>query len=303
MLTEWIHSLSLTLHDEKVLSTAACLTDNHISAAEKLLKIQFPNHNGLQDTAYLQQKLIWNSQLNDFMQIIYIDPHHWACVSNVFCTEENEVDLYDSLHTTPSADGSIVQQVSIIVGTKCFKINLMNVCLQFGSTDCGLFAIAMATHLVNRTDPCSVYYTQPLMRDHLKRCFEEQSLTPFPNHPRNIERRVLCTFTVDINGDHARLSKSTRKLTFLTNCLVVFINTDLNVILTGSRAKRTKGQAVTMEHTDGKSGKLQFYLIYTCYVCARHLFLSTGISMQTLMTICWCLVKELSHDLLMVGVF
>ena len=47
-------------------------------------------------------------------------------------------------------------------------------------------------------------------------------------------------------------------LKFLTNCLVVFINTDLNVILTGSCANKTKGQAVTMEHRDGKSGKLQF---------------------------------------------
>ena len=154
LLTGWINNL--TLHDEKVLNSQACLTANHISATLKLLKIQFPNQNGLQDTAYLCQKLSWNSLLNDFIQIINVDSHHWACLSNIFCTDENSVDLYDSAHTAPSADGSIVQQVSIILDRKCFNINLINVPLQFGGTDCGLFAIAMATDLASRTDPCSV---------------------------------------------------------------------------------------------------------------------------------------------------
>ena len=103
-------------------------------------------------TAILEQHHIWNSQIIDFVQIIYVDPNHWACVSNVFCTDENTVDLYDSSHTAP-AKGSIVQQVSVILGTKCFNINLVNVCLQLGGTDCGLFAIAMATDVANWIDP------------------------------------------------------------------------------------------------------------------------------------------------------
>ena len=207
LFSEWIHYLGLTLHDQKILSSQARLTASHISAALKLLKRQFPDRNGLQDTSYLQQKSTWNSEPNKFIQIIYVDPNHWACLSNVLCSDENTIDLYDSSLTAPSADGSIVQQVSVILGTKCFDINLINVSLQFGGTDCGLFAIAMATDLANQTDPSSVRYEQPLMRSHLVCCLQELKLTPFPSQPRDIENRVLCTFRANIGSDGVTLSK------------------------------------------------------------------------------------------------
>ena len=50
LLTGWMNELSLTLHDDKVLTTKAFLTTNHISAALKLLKSQFPHQNGLEDS-------------------------------------------------------------------------------------------------------------------------------------------------------------------------------------------------------------------------------------------------------------
>ena len=188
----------------------SCLTANHISAASKLLRLQFPRQNGLQDTSYLLQKSVWNSSPRNFIQIIYVDPGHWACLSNIFCRDDETVDLYDSAHTTPCEDGSIVKQVSLILrplNLDCIQINLVNVSLQAGGTDCGLFSIATATELANGKDPFTITYSQELMRTHLRDCFEKTCLTPFVSKPRSrqVKKRILCTFRfrTNINADQA----------------------------------------------------------------------------------------------------
>ena len=61
-----------------------------------------------------------------------------------------------------------------------------------------------------------------------------------------------------------------------------------------SSTKETKGKAITTERTGGKKGK-------SGKLCGVQV--STGISMQTLMTIRLSPIKGLPHDVLMVGVF
>ena len=51
---------------------------------------------------------------------------------------------------------------------------------QIGSHDCGLFAIATAIAILFGHDAASIHFSQRTMRNHLTKCFEEQSLTPFP---------------------------------------------------------------------------------------------------------------------------
>lgn len=216
LLTEWVHGLGLTTHDEDVLVKGACLTANHITAAMKLLKLQNPKQNGLQDTSSLAQKLVWRSKSENFIQIIYVDPGHWACLSNIFC-EEYTVDLFDSNHTAPSTGGSIIPQCSAILGSKNFAINLVNVGLQIGGTDCGLFSIAIATSLADCADPCSFNYIQLKMRKHLQHCFSTEHLSPFPCHPRKVEQRILCTFRVE---DSKTVIKGTQVLA-ATHCIHV----------------------------------------------------------------------------------
>ena len=203
--SEWIGCLGLTSNDKTILSTNACLSACHVLAASKLLKVQFPNQNGLQDTSYLLEKSVWNSQPDQFVQIIFVNSGHWACLSNVFCKDEGTVDLYDSAHTAPRADDSTVKQAKIIFSlqkkAKPVKINLINVSLQYGGTDCGLFAIAMATDLANRVDPCTVKYSQELMRTHLSKCFERLKLTRFRSQPREIKAKILCIFKINTKED------------------------------------------------------------------------------------------------------
>ncbi len=185
--------LGLSVHDKVILESNACLSATHISAASKLLKTQFPTQNGLEDTCYLMQKGVWNSSPDDFVQIIYVNPNHWACLSNIF-SEVNTIDLYDSAHTIPCKDGSIVKQASAILhelNLEFIQINLINVSPQSGSTDCGLFAIGMA---VDGIDPFCVKYQQEAMRIELQSCFEKKKIFPFISKPRKVKKRIIDRF-------------------------------------------------------------------------------------------------------------
>lgn len=187
--------------DKETLMTGECLTASHISAANKLLEFQFPLQNGLLDTHYLLNKNQWDSNPSNFVQVIYVDPGHWACLSNIFAAD-GCVDLYDSVLTIPTEGGSIVQQACTIMKSLklgSIKLNVINVRPQFGGTDCGLFAIAMATELCHSVDPVNVNYDQHKMRNYLASSFEDQALGQFPSSIRKgSSKRVVFTLDVDV---------------------------------------------------------------------------------------------------------
>ena len=59
-----------------------------------------------------------------------------------------------------------------IAAITCFKedsimLNLMNVQLQVGGSDCGLFVIAFDTTLTNNINPCKCSFKQDAMIDKL----------------------------------------------------------------------------------------------------------------------------------------
>jgi hypothetical protein len=51
---------------------------------------------------------------------------------------------------------------------------------QIGGQDCSLFAVATAPAILFGHDAASIYFSQKAMRNHLTKCFEEQSITQFP---------------------------------------------------------------------------------------------------------------------------
>ena len=184
----WIKSLSLTKLDEELLLTDQELTADHIYAGQLLLRRLHPLQEGLKDTSYLCDKLVWNSEPVSFVQIIHIKGNHWACLSNKFCNP-NEVELFDSLqdHTLSGGpDCSITQQVCAIMNSSAntVTIKVVNVQQQCGSTQCGLFALAYAVDLCRDIDPsCRVYY-ESKFRSHLLKCFVAEKITPFPSRCR-----------------------------------------------------------------------------------------------------------------------
>ena len=191
--------------ERDILSNGRLLTATHISAANNLFQKKFPLQNGLQDTHYLALKQKWNSNPQDFVQIIFIEPGHWACLSNKFCAE-NVVELFDSMYTIPTEGGTILKQACCITRLlntmhSIITIDVIAVTPQVGGADCGLFAISMAYDLCCDTDPFTQEVVQDKMRKHLLDCFEREEMSSFPKVARkelNSRQRVIKSVSFGI---------------------------------------------------------------------------------------------------------
>ena len=200
-LTLWKKSLTLTNEDRKQLLSGGWLTASHISAAHLLLKCAFPKQSGLCDTNYLADKFIWSSSNQAFVQVIHVSSNHWACLSNVFCEDQNIVDLFDSM---PGDVGSTTkEQAATILHCEAtsFTIRVVNVQRQEGGDSCGLFAAAFAYDLCNGKDPFLLTYNESRLRPHLQRCFHQETITEFPRsmcHPSRRRKRILSEVTIRV---------------------------------------------------------------------------------------------------------
>ena len=174
--SDWVRHGRFTLAvDEKVIiESGGMLSDKHMNFAQRLLKSQFPETQGL-DSTLLQHKLKLNS-CQSVVQILHSRTNHWIVVSNLPAAEaDGKMFVYDSIYTdiddqTRKIIGDIFEQeIEIVVPQSTQK--------QKGSTDCGVFSIAIATSLLH-SQP--ILFTQSLARSHLISCFQNCQLTPFP---------------------------------------------------------------------------------------------------------------------------
>ena len=143
----------------------------------------------------LQEKLLWNDDSSNFVQIVNISRNHWVCVSNIGCKPgtANSLPCYSMKSPTLSL------QVAAILRspTATIELSFTNIQRQIGGSDCGLFAIACATSICNGLDPSICSYDQSNMRDHLKVLFEMSSIGVFPPSSktrRNNLSKVLTTW-------------------------------------------------------------------------------------------------------------
>lgn len=150
-LLTWKAKFGLTEVEKQILQDGKWLNSSIIAADCKLLKMFFPEQNGLEDTCTLTYK---QCNPESFVQILYVNGNHWLCVSNKL-THNQSVEMFDSLHTVPVEDGEIVfQVVGILAPTSySFEIDLVNMQLQYRASDCGLYAIAYAFDLCAGKDP------------------------------------------------------------------------------------------------------------------------------------------------------
>ena len=97
----------------------------------------------------------------------------------------------------------IERQIATLLNTNCKEIDLqfVNVQMQYGGADCGLFAIAFATALALGHAP---HFQQNLMRQHLRECLEHGVITMFPydkTRRSNMKtKNVQCTVRVDFQS-------------------------------------------------------------------------------------------------------
>ena len=71
-----------------------------------------------------------------------------------------------------------------------FKFTFVKMQVQEGSSDCGLFAIAVVTNLAYGNDSVNVTFEQNKMRDHFLKNLESGSLWAFPRLGQSTSSQV-----------------------------------------------------------------------------------------------------------------
>ena len=138
----WIclKDIAFTMADKTTIEKGEMLTDKHINLAQRMLKHQFPDFNGLHLT--LLQDKPHKFPTSNAIQIFHIKQSHWVCAAN--CKSGKQVLMYDSAYSS-------WDQASLALLQKQFRCNMASIKLvdgiqkQVGGTECGLFAIAFAT--------------------------------------------------------------------------------------------------------------------------------------------------------------
>eukprot|EP00794_Sanderia_malayensis_P002558 gene2558-2954_t len=115
----------------------------------------------------------------EFVQILHTGNSHWVCTSSIGCLP-GMVSLYDSLYSHVVSD-EIEEQIKNLIGADIYQgINVVPVQQQENGYDCGVFAIAFATCLVNYIPPETVEFDVAQLRQHLFKCLKAGKMELFP---------------------------------------------------------------------------------------------------------------------------
>lgn len=166
------HGCLLTECDKTTIEMNDLLSDMHINYAQTLLHHQFPRAQGLQNTLFQNKEP--RQKIEQGIQIIHDRKNHWIVASTI--GSGKTVHIYDSIFSVVAdATKKVIRNLF-----KASEIEVMKTPKQTGSQDCGLFAIAYATALLNGIDVSNITFAQSKMREHLLSCFVNNSVTPFP---------------------------------------------------------------------------------------------------------------------------
>ena len=187
------HGYNLASEDKSVL--LSWLNDRLINVAQEMLKQTAPSPVGLQDVT-LGNTLAYNIQTSEFVQILHDGHQHWVTISTIGA-KRNEIFIYNSLGTSVSS--SVKNQIAALLCSKESHITLqfVDVQQQTGGYDCGLYAIAYATTLINGQQPGNFCFAQGLMRKHLYKCISNGRLTVFTAKARK-SRGVISTDILEL---------------------------------------------------------------------------------------------------------
>ena len=176
--SEWVKTgriSLLTSHKTKILDGKE-LDDAIMNFAQRLLKKQFPDVNGLQNTLLQAKKKQVDAGGLQRLQVIHSRGNHWIIASTVHDEGPNKVMIYDSLYD--NIDATTRSIISDLFGSAAMP-EIVKVHKQQGLKDCGLFAVAFATAICFKQE-LAVPFNQEIMREHLVQCFEQGVCLPFP---------------------------------------------------------------------------------------------------------------------------
>ena len=137
---DWVSSLGLYDCDKAILlNPLGLLNDSIINASQQLLKELFPFLPGLQGVE-LGAIMGFEVEAGEFVQIVHNGKNHWLLVSTLG-VEHPTVRVYDSMYN--SLGSHTQNQIAALLHTdrSSISIEMMNVQVQAGGSDCGPFAI------------------------------------------------------------------------------------------------------------------------------------------------------------------
>ena len=109
----------------------------------------------------------------------------------------------------PSVGTYMKKEFASILCTKkkAIKLKIMDVQMQAGGCDCGLFAVAFAeTALANGIPPGKFTFDQSKMRKHLYACLQKGRITMFPTmKERRIPVKMKCRDEIKKVGCECRM--------------------------------------------------------------------------------------------------
>lgn len=183
----------LTKKELYSLSNDKELSDLHINAFQNLLKRQFPNIGGLQNTLLQYKSPITNKKEVTLQAINITISHkikHWAAIE--LCG--GDVFLYDSAYTAIVGDTKEIIAQLVKTKEESFKIHIMNTSKQSGTVDCGLYSIATMTSLALGKDPVGIVFQKEELRPYLRHIMESEKITEFPIvQKRKVKSRIVRT--------------------------------------------------------------------------------------------------------------
>lgn len=188
----------MTLYDQDrtALLQGEWLSDAVISAGIELLHEQFPNVRGLQPTS-LAEEHKFDIQRGEFVQCLNVYGSHWITIAG--CGYPGTINIYDSLPSC-TLDSRTKRQIASIMYTDCstINVNFIDVQIQVGIDDCGLFALAFAASLCAGENPSELTYPQHKLRSHLTNCIENHRLDPFPQGNRRTRAKIRGTTSFNV---------------------------------------------------------------------------------------------------------
>ena len=125
---------------------------------------------------------------DDHIQLLHDGGCHWLLAFS----SGGRVQVCDSLRSTLSAvtKKSLKSLFKPLVKNKKLQITFLPTGKQKDGVNCGLFALAFASVILDGRSPSDYAFTVNEMRDHYIRCLNECNLLPFPASEKAATRKV-----------------------------------------------------------------------------------------------------------------
>ena len=125
-------------------------------------------------------------------------------------------------------------------------MKFVDVQMQSGTYDCGLFAIAHATALAQGEQPGNYLYDQPEMRKHLYKSFQMKTKTLFPLKKRRRNKELKVKTEEEILANVVYLSFQIHGGSNAATATIGFISIHASVCPLRHYSQRTTGFVMTV---------------------------------------------------------